>query len=72
MAEMAIPHIRVVKPEGWRGILVHPRGTRFFITLPGDEERELTAMRGAELSTNIDGPDEVTLRMLATMEVVYE
>lgn len=66
-----IPHIRVVKPAWTKGLLSHPHGTRFYLTLPGEPERELPTMREATLHTAFNAVEEVELRMLATLEVVY-
>lgn len=69
---MNVPHVRVVKPLAMKGVLASGRSTRFFLTLPGMDEVEVTSMRGAELATSIDGADEVVLRLYASLEVLYE
>lgn len=67
-----IPHVRVVKPVGTQGLLMGSRNSKFFITMPGEEEREIPTMRSAELMTGYARVDEVKLTMLATLEIVYE
>lgn len=68
---MNVPHIRVVKAAATRGVLASGRNTRFYLTLPGEEEKEITAMRSATLTTSYDGPDEVQITMLATIQIEY-
>lgn len=67
-----IPHVRVVKPDGTQGLLVSPRETKFFLTLPGEEERPIPAMQAAELFTAFNEVERVKITMLATLEIVYE
>lgn len=72
MTARAVPIVRVVKPAGSRGVMSAGRNTRFFLTLPGHEEVEVSNwMTGAQLSVDISDLDRVEIRGICSLQIEY-
>lgn len=67
-----VAHIRVECPESTRGVIAASRSARFFLTLPGAEEVEVSSwMTGADMSVGINDVRRVTLQTVCSYEVGF-
>lgn len=73
MTVRLVPIVRVVKPAASRGVLSAGRNTKFFLTLPGQEEVEVSNwLTGASLATDVHDLDTVELRGYCSLQIEYE
>ena len=67
-----LPIVRVVKPFASRGVLSAGYKTRFFLTLPGQEEIEVSNwMTGAKMETDIHSVDSVQISGYCSLQIEY-
>jgi len=66
------PHFRIVLPEYLKGTKHVARQARVFMTLPGQEEIELSGVVWAKSGWYVDDVTAVEVKMLGSVEVTYE
>lgn len=65
------PHVLTIYRKGiTKAEMRTGMGMRTWLYI-GDQEVKLDTIRSVDLSTGIDGPDEITLRFYGTLEIVY-